>query len=80
MTSLEIQQLLIAGIRNYDMAIRLKISGFNTENFKVSQDFDNLLDNIKNSPSGFIYVLSTYTAMIDFRKYLHSKGYIKKLW
>lgn len=80
MTTLEIQQILVAGIRNYDMAIRLKVAGFNTENFKISEDFDNLLDNIKNSPSDFVYILATYTAMIEFRKYLHSKGYIKKLW
>lgn len=80
MTSLEIQQVLIGGIRNYDMAIRLKIAGFNTEAFKISEDFDSLLGNIKNCPSDFVYILATYTAMIDFRKYLHGKGYIKKLW
>lgn len=80
MTTLEIQEILIAGIRNYDMAIRLKIAGFNTKNFKISEDFDNLLENIKNSSSDFVYILATYTAMIDFRKYLHCKGYIKKLW
>lgn len=80
MTSLEIQQVLIGGIRNYDMAIRLKVAGFNTEAFKISEDFDSLLGNIKNCPSDFVYILATYTAMIDFRKYLHGKGYIKKLW
>ena len=35
---------------------------------------------IKQSKLNKIYVLATYTAMINYRKYLFSKGYIKKLW
>ena len=39
-----------------------------------------LTEKIKNSSTNRIYILATYTAMINYRKYLHSKGYIKKLW
>jgi len=26
------------------------------------------------------YILATYTAMLNIRKLLHSKGYIEKIW
>ena len=35
---------------------------------------------IKNGKNKKLYVLATYTAMINYRKYLYSKGYIKNLW
>ncbi|MDP4088128.1 MAG: Mur ligase family protein [Bacillota bacterium] len=80
MLPLKIEDIIIGGIRHQDMAVRLKIAGFDTDKFVISGDFESIVENIKKSESSFIYVLATYTAMIDFRKYLHSKGYIKKLW
>lgn len=80
MTSLNIEDIIVGGIRAYDMSIRLKIAGFPTENFQICEDYDKVVDKIKLSNSEFIYILATYTAMIDFRKHLHSKGYIEKLW
>ena len=44
------------------------------------EDYEELTENIKGSVSKKIYILATYTAMINYRKYLHSKGYINKLW
>jgi UDP-N-acetylmuramyl tripeptide synthase len=79
-TSLKVEDIIVGGVRAYDMAIRLKIAGFDAEKFKISDSFEKVTDSIKTSKSDFIYILATYTAMIDFRKYLHSKGYIEKLW
>ena len=62
------------------MAVRLKIAGLNEEKFIIEEDFESLTNKIKNSSNNKVYVLATYTAMINFRKYLYSKGYIKKLW
>ncbi|WP_138207356.1 Mur ligase family protein [Haloimpatiens lingqiaonensis] len=77
---LSIGKIFVGGSRLYDMAIRLKIAGLPEDNFSLCQTHDSLLENIKNCPNNKIYVLATYTAMIDFRKFLHSKGYINKLW
>ncbi len=79
-TTLKIDDIIVGGVRAYDMAIRLKIAGFDPESFKICHSFEKIVDSIKSSKSDFIYILATYTAMIDFRKYLHSKGYIEKLW
>ena len=80
LTTLQVYKFLIGGIRLYDMAIRLKIAGLNTDDFALSENYDDLLNNIKLCESDTIYILATYTAMINFRKFLHRKGYIKNLW
>ncbi|MDT8719093.1 Mur ligase family protein [Clostridium sp. 19966] len=78
--TLDVNDVIIGGIRLYDMAIRLKIAGFNEDQFHISSNFEDILNSIKNSSGETVYILATYTAMIDFRKFLNSKGYIKKLW
>ena len=80
LASLPIKNVFISGTRLYDMAVRLKTAGLNSDNFIIEEDYDKLTEKIKNSDTDFIYILATYTAMINYRKYLHSKGYIKKLW
>ena len=64
----------------YDMALRLKTAGLNTDSFIIEGNYQYLTEKIKKSNTDRIYILATYTAMINYTKYLHSKGYIKKLW
>lgn len=80
LTLLDINSVLVAGIRKSDMAVRLKIAGFNTNNFSLCTNHEELLSKIINCKCDEVYVLATYTAMISFRKHLHNKGYINKLW
>lgn len=77
---LNIDEVFVSGIRCYDMAVRLNVAGLNKDTFIIEETFEDLTEKIKSSKNDKIYVLATYTAMINFRKYLHSKGYIKKLW
>lgn len=62
------------------MAVRLQTAGLDSNSFIIEEDYAILTDKIKQSKLNKIYVLATYTAMINYRKYLFSKGYIKKLW
>ncbi|MFU0823493.1 MULTISPECIES: Mur ligase family protein [Clostridium] len=75
-----VSNVMVSGIRLYDMGIRLKVAGFSEDLFRICDDYDTLLDNIKKCKEPIIYLLATYTAMTSFRKFLNSKGYIKKLW
>lgn len=77
---LNINQTIVGGIRLYDMAIRLKTAGINTNKFDVADSYETMLNYIEKCDGEIVYVLATYTAMIDFRKFLYSKGLIKKLW
>ncbi|URZ01402.1 Mur ligase family protein [Clostridium felsineum] len=80
LNQLNINKVMVSGIRLYDMAVRLKIAGLNNDNFEMENNFEELLSSMENCTGEIIYVLATYTAMIDFRKFLYSKGFIKKLW
>lgn len=75
-----IHNIMVSGIRLYDMSIRLKVAGFDEDLFCICHNYDALLNNIENCNDSMIYLLATYTAMTSFRKFLNSKGYIKKLW
>lgn len=75
-----LRDVYIGGIRCYDMAIRLKNSSLTSEKFIIEQDYSKLTQKLKSSSTSDIYVLTTYTAMLDYRKYLYSSGYIKKIW
>jgi UDP-N-acetylmuramyl tripeptide synthase len=80
LSSLDIAKVMVSGVRLYDMAVRLKIAGLSTDNFILCENYENLLEEIKNCNHNTVYILATYTAMISFRKFLNTKGYIKKLW
>lgn len=75
-----IENILLSGIRLYDLSIRLKVAGFNESLFSLCSDYDSLLDKIEKSNNSMIYMLATYTAMTSFRKFLNNRGYIKNLW
>ncbi|MGL4873231.1 MAG: MurT ligase domain-containing protein [Clostridium sp.] len=77
---LPINDVFISGMRMYDMAVRLKTAGLDETHFKIEADYEKLTEMIKSSKDDNFYILATYTAMINYRKYLHSKGYIEKLW
>jgi UDP-N-acetylmuramyl tripeptide synthase len=79
-STLKIEDVFVSGIRMYDMAVRLKIAGLHVDKFILEENYEKLTENIKGSASKKIYILATYTAMINYRKHLHSKGYINKLW
>lgn len=80
LTNLNINKIMISGVRLYDMAVRLKVAGFPSDAFLLCQDEEELLNNIKACDGEIVYILATYTAMINLRKFLHSKGYIHKIW
>jgi UDP-N-acetylmuramyl tripeptide synthase len=80
LTSLNINKIMISGIRLYDMAIRLKVAGFPSDSFLLCKEEEDLLNEIKACDGEVVYILSTYTAMINLRKFLHTKGYIRKIW
>ncbi len=79
-SSLNMHDIFVSGIRMYDMAVRLKVAGLDVYKFVLEEDYEKLTEKLKNASSKKIYILATYTAMINYRKYLHSKGYINKLW
>jgi lipid II isoglutaminyl synthase (glutamine-hydrolysing) len=80
LTSLNIDKIMLSGIRLYDIGVRLKVAGFNNDEFYMCNNYEELLNEIIACNENTVYILATYTAMTSFRKFLHNKKYIKKLW
>jgi lipid II isoglutaminyl synthase (glutamine-hydrolysing) len=71
-----------AGLRATDMANRLKYAGVDPGLVTVVEDLDAALTGaLAALPAGeTLYVLPTYTAMLDFRALLQRRGWVTGFW
>lgn len=71
-----------AGIRAQDMTLRLKYEDFNTSKIKTINDIEKAFgEAITNMPPGeTLYVLTTYTGMLQLRNYLTRIGIVEGFW
>ena len=67
---------LISGLRVVDLKKRLEVAGNDEANLLVEEDLGKLIDKIRALPEEKVYILATYTAMLDFRKALKEQGYL----
>ncbi|MGM0688218.1 MAG: MurT ligase domain-containing protein [Bacillota bacterium] len=72
----------VSGLRALDMAVRFKYAGFNPEQINVEE---NTTKAIKSSlqqtpPGGRLFILPTYTAMLEMRRILSKSGLAKPYW
>ncbi len=72
-----IPSILTGGERYKDITFRLRVAGVPEQNFDQEEKLDTVLAKIKSMPTKHIYVLATYTAVLQLRKMLASQGYIK---
>ena len=76
-----VSNVVVGGIRAEDMHLRLKYAGFSLKDISIEKDTAKALDmalaNIKEGET--LYVLPTYTAMLELRKILFSRGLVKGL-
>lgn len=79
---MERSSLIVAsGRRAYDMALRLKYGGFNTDRLLVEEDSLKALESaIGRTDKSDIFVIPTYTAMLELRKKLESLGVTRGFW
>lgn len=73
--------IVASGRRAYDMALRLKYGGFDIAKLLVEEDSLKALElAIERSDKSEIFVVPTYTAMLELRKRLESLGVTKGFW
>lgn len=72
---LNIPYVITGGKRERDITLRLKVAGFE-DRIQTSKNNEDLLEFIQNAPTKHIYILATYTAMMELRKLLNEKGYL----
>ncbi|CAJ1228702.1 Mur ligase family protein [Levilactobacillus zymae] len=73
-----IPTFITGGERYKDITFRLKVAGVPDDKHIVEPSLEKVVDRIQEVPTDRVYVLATYTAMLQLRKILASKGFIKE--
>lgn len=76
-SQMDIPEVIAGGDRHTDMALRLKVAGIPEDNLKEIPNLDDVITAIKKLPTERVYILATYTAVLQLRKQLTAQGYIK---
>jgi UDP-N-acetylmuramyl tripeptide synthase len=77
-----VNAVVCAGLRAEDMAVRLKYAGIEAGRLRVEADLQRALEQAiaLAEPNETVYVLPTYTAMLDLRERLRRTGYVRGFW
>ncbi len=78
----KVNSVVISGTRAEDMAVRLKYALVDTAAISLETDLDKALQaGLTNvGEGGTLYVLPTYTAMLEIRALMQKMGYVGKFW
>ena len=74
--------LTLGGTRAHDLALRFRYAGADSTRMSVVPEPAAAFDTVLQAcgPSGRLYVLPTYTAMLDFRRVLAARGLVPEFW
>jgi UDP-N-acetylmuramyl tripeptide synthase len=73
---------IVAGTRAWDMAVRLKYAGVDPASIEALPELDRALDRALEHGMAHepLYLLPTYTAMLELREELVRRGYVRPFW
>lgn len=74
---MKIPAVLAGGDRVKDIALRLKVAGIDEAALKETTSLTEVINQIQSLPTENVYILATYTAVLQLRKELANAGYIK---
>jgi lipid II isoglutaminyl synthase (glutamine-hydrolysing) len=75
-----VRRVVCAGTRAPEMALRLKYAGFDDGAISVEQSIETSLDDAVAAADGRLFCLPTYTALLELRGLLASRGLAKAFW
>ena len=75
----QIVSLDVSGRRAEDMALRFKYAGFPVEHLRVNKDYRSLIENAVALGKP-VYIMPTYTAMLDLRSTISKVYGYKNFW
>jgi UDP-N-acetylmuramyl tripeptide synthase len=75
-----VRSIHCAGTRAPELALRLKYAGVDPEKIVVEESIERSLDAAVSAAEGPLYALPTYTALIELRTLLASRGLAKEYW
>ena len=68
--------VLISGLRADDLKQRIEVCGLTDEEILVEKNLNEITRCLQNLPNKKVYVLATYTAMLDLRKVFKEEGFL----
>ena len=74
---MDIPAVIAGGDRHTDMSLRLKDAGIPEDKIIETKELNEVIKNIKQLPTEHVYILATYTAVLQLRKELANQGFIK---
>ncbi len=74
-------KIFVTGTRRFDMVLRLVYAGVDKEMIDVEETIDGIFTKVAGSPKdGRIFILPTYTALLELQEYLKENGYKNEHW
>ena len=73
-------QIICSGIRAYDLANRFKYAGITQKNVQVVPELEKVFDEAFTRAEGNVYILPTYTALLELQKILANKRIKQHYW
>ena len=82
MLSGQLLEVVCSGIRAWDMALRVKYAELGQESLVIEPDLKKALDIGLEAvePGDTLFVIPTYTAMLELRKILTERGLVTPFW
>jgi len=77
LNKLNLDKIFISGTRKYDLSLRLKYEEIKTQTATNQQP---AINNLINQTNKTLFILPTYTAMLEIRKNLFKKELVHKTW
>ena len=74
--ALKVEHIITGGVRHSEMARRVRVSGFDENKISDSETLSDVLDLIEQQASDHVYILATYTAMLEMRDLLATRHYV----
>ena len=76
-----VRRITCAGTRAGELAVRLKYAGVPTDRLHVVPELAPALDDaVAHAPASHLYVLPTYTALLELRRELAERGHALPFW
>ena len=74
----QVDRVVCTGTRAAEMGMRLKYAG--TDRIDVVVPIEAALDAVAVRGEGPVYLLATYTAMLELRRLLEQRGLVRPFW
>ena len=81
MLAVRVRRVIVSGLRAEDMALRLKYAGVDPAALELRRDLGAAFDAGTAAANGSpLYILPTYTAMLQLRAVLQRRGVVRGFW